>query len=162
MSEKEAEVRVVPTNGPTPADEVAAHSGAQSHKYVMHFPAHPAREDDPHYTDFNAYHRKHHDTATCYIGDRVGVEHCSDGPLELHHAHVEFSLQNGVDLKALEHDYPGISNADEVGAWIESEANFRWLCAYHHRGAAGAHTSAHADWEASQYVRGLITPRDDK
>jgi hypothetical protein len=114
--------------GDTPAQEIAAHSAAQSHKYVMHFPAHPARKDDPHYADFNAYHRKHHDTATCYIGDRVGTEQCSDGPLELHHAHIEFSLQNGVDLAALEKDYPGISNPDEVGDWIESEQNFRWLC----------------------------------
>ena len=63
----------------------------------------------------------------------------------------------GVDHDMHEVDYPGISNAEEVGKWIESEANFRFLCAYHHRGAAGAHTSAHADWEASQYVFGLIT-----
>lgn len=156
----ETQAVVAPADGPTPAQEVAAHSAAQGHKYVMHFPPHPARKDDPHYADFNAYHRKHAATATCFIGDRLGVDHCSDGPLELHHAHVEFSLQNGVDLKALEHDYPGISNPDEVGTWIESEANFRWLCAYHHRGAAGAHTSAHADWEASQYVQGLITPKE--
>jgi hypothetical protein len=158
MAGDETVAKVEPVAGPTPAQQVAAHSAAQGHKYVMHFPAHPARKDDPHYADFNAYHRKHHDTATCFIGDRLGVEHCSDGPLELHHAHVEFSLQNGVDLKALEHDYPGISNPEQVGDWIESEQNFRWLCAYHHRGQAGAHTAAHADWEASQYVRGLLGP----
>lgn len=156
---KEAEVRIVSPHGKTPAQDVAAHDGAQAHRYLMHFPPHPPRESDPHYTDFNAFHRKHAATATCFIGDRVGYNHCSDGPLELHHAHIEFSLQNGVDLKALEHDYPGISDPEKVGAWIESEANFRWLCAYHHRGAAGAHTAAHADWEASQYVQGLISPR---
>ncbi len=155
----ESVVKVEPVSGPTPAQQVAAHSAAQGHKYLMHFPAHPARKDDPHYVDFNAYHRKYSKTATCFIGDRVGVDHCSDGPLELHHAHVEFSLQNGVDLKALEHDYPGISDPEAVGKWIESEANFRWLCAYHHRGAAGAHTAAHADWEASQYIQGLIDPK---
>ncbi|MGZ4520301.1 MAG: hypothetical protein ACXVXP_12960 [Mycobacteriaceae bacterium] len=154
---EESKVTIEPADGPTPAQEVAAHSAAQSHKYVMHFPAHPARKDDPHYADFNAYHRKHHDTATCYIGDRVGTDQCSDGPLELHHAHIEFSLQNGVDLAALEKDYPGISNPDEVGEWIESEQNFRWLCAFHHRGHAGAHTAAHADWEASQYIKGLFS-----
>ena len=149
--------------GPTPAQEVAAHSAAQGHKYVMHFPPHPARTDDPHYADFNAYHRKHSKTATCYVGDRIGVDHCSDGPMELHHAVIEFSLQNGVDLKALEVDYPGISNADEVGVWIESEQNFRWLCAYHHRGQAGAHTAAHADWTAGQYVPTLFgAPNPDK
>ena len=156
---EETVASVETVSGPTPADQVAAHSAAQSHKYLMHFPPHPARKDDPHYADFNAYHRKHAKTATCFIADRIGKDHCAEGPLELHHAHVEFSLQNGVSLAALEHDYPGISDPDAVGAWIESEANFRWLCAYHHRGAAGAHTAAHADWEATQYIVGLIDPR---
>ncbi len=156
MSNEESVVSVAPVSGPTPAQQVAAHSAAQSHKYVMHFPAHPARKDDPHYADFNAYHRKHGATATCYVGDRIGADHCSDGSMELHHAHVEFSLQNGVNLTALEKDYPGISNPDEVGDWIESEQNFRWLCPYHHRGQAGAHTAAHADWEAGQYVATLF------
>jgi hypothetical protein len=154
----------------TPA-EVAAHTAGQSHRYMMHFPPHPAREDDPHYVDFDHYHRKTRPTARCYIGERIGFGECADaqgGPcpppdgggeqpgLELHHAHVEFSLQQGIDLAALEMDFPGISNPDEVGAWVESDQNFRWLCAWHHRGAAGAHTAAHADWEASQYVRALI------
>ena len=137
-----------------------AHTGAQLHKYLLHFPPHPARADDPHYTDFNAYHRKYHDTAVCFVGAKIGKAHCSDGPLELHHAHVEFSLQNGVDLAALESDYPGISDPDKVGVWIESDQNFRWLCPYHHRGAAGAHTAAHADWEAGQYVPTLFGDPD--
>jgi hypothetical protein len=34
--------------------------------------------------------------------------------LELHHSHIEFSLQNGVSLKALEKDYPGVSNPNEI------------------------------------------------
>ena len=81
----------------------------------------------------------------------------SQSGLELHHAHVEFSLQNGIDLTALEVDYPGISDTTSVGAWVETGANFRWLCAYHHRGAAGAHTATHSDWEASQYIKQLIS-----
>jgi hypothetical protein len=150
---------------------VAAHSSAETHHYVVHFPPHPAREDDPHYRDFDAYHRAHRATARCYIGERIGFADCMDSEcmpcpppadggeqpgLELHHAHVEFSLQNGVDLTALEVDYPGISNPAEVGSWIESDGNFRWLCAWHHRGAAGAHTASHSDWEASQYVQSLL------
>jgi len=152
--------------------QVAAHDAGQSHHYLMHFPPHPARTSDPHYADFNAYHATHRATARCYIGERLGYADCMDAQmhpcpppdgggrqpgLELHHSHIEFSLQNGVDLKALETDYPGVSNPDEVGAWVESGANFRWLCAWHHRGAAGAHTAAHADFEASQYVLGLIS-----
>jgi len=83
--------------------------------------------------------------------------HGQQSGLELHHSHVEFSLQQGVNLAALEHDYPGISDPDTVGAWIETDVNLRWLCVYHHRGSGGAHTASHADWEAGQYVPGLIS-----
>lgn len=157
-------------------EDVQAHSAVQSHRYLMHFPEHPARENDPHYADFNAYHRKYRPTARCYIGERIGFDECRDAQgnpaqpvgtgeqpgLELHHAHIEFSLQNGVALSALEKDYPGISDPQSIGAWIESAPNFRWLCAWHHRGAAGAHTASHSDWEASQYVASLISPAPKK
>jgi hypothetical protein len=150
---------------------VPAHDGAISHHYVLHFPEHPARTDDPHYKDFDAYHRRTRPTARCYVGQRIGYGDCRDAQgatavptadqgyqpgLELHHAHVEFSLQNGISLAALEQDYPGVSDPDAVGAWVESADNFRWLCAWHHRGAAGAHTAAHSDWEGAQYILGLI------
>ena len=151
--------------------DVEAHAAAQTHHYSMHFPEHPARTSDPHYVDFNHYHKLHRPTARCYIGEHIGFGDCRDaqfnlapapeiGPqpgLELHHAYVEFSLQNGVNLSALEKDFPGISNITDVGAWVESDVNFRWLCAWHHRGAAGAHTASHSDWTASIYVQGLIT-----
>lgn len=154
------------------ATAVPAHDQAQKHQYVMHFPPHPARTSDPHYVDFNHYHQQHRATARCYVGERIGFQECLDAQanpaappadggeqpgLELHHAHVEFSLQQGVDLAALEKDFPGISDPTQVGAWVESDQNFRWLCAWHHRGRAGAHTAAHADWEAENYVRGLIS-----
>ena len=151
--------------------EVPAHVATQSHRYFLHYPEHPARTDDPHYADFHAYHERTRATARCHIGQRIGFGECRDAQghaapavdgqsqpgLELHHAHVEFSLQNGIDLTALEVDYPGISDTTSVGAWVETGANFRWLCAYHHRGAAGAHTATHSDWEASQYIKQLIS-----
>jgi hypothetical protein len=155
-----------------PAGIVAAHDQAEGHHYVMHFPPHPARSDDPHYADFDHYHRLHRAEARCFIGERIGYGDCKDAQckpcpppadggeqpgLELHHAHIEFSLQNGVDLAALEKDYPGVSDPSQVGAWVESGQNLRWYCAWHHRGAAGAHTASHSDFEASQYVQGLIT-----
>ena len=151
---------------------VAAHSAPQTHHYVMHFPDHPARTSDPHYVDFNHYHQTHRATARCYIGEHIGFGDCRDAQfnpcpvptdggeqpgLELHHAFVEFSLQQGIDLSALEKDFPGISNTTDVGAWVESDTNFRWLCAWHHRGAAGAHTASHSDWTASIYVPSLIS-----
>lgn len=150
---------------------VPAHSAKQSHSYVVHFPEHPARKDDPHYVDFNHYHTLHRPTARCFIGEKIGFDECLDAQgslcvidangvmsgLELHHAYVEFSLQNGIDLAALEKDFPGISDPSQVGAWVESDVNFRWLCVFHHRAAGGAHTSSHSDWTAEQYVRGLIS-----
>ncbi len=151
---------------------VAAHQQIETHHYVLHFPPHPARETDPHYVDFNHYHRETRATARCWIGERIGYGDCRDANgapcappveggeqpgLELHHAIIEFSLQQGVDLAALENDYPGVSDPSEVGAWIESAAGLRWLCCFHHRGHAGAHTASHSDWTASAYVHGLIT-----
>lgn len=138
-----------------------AHEGRVTHSYMIAYPAHPARKDDPHYKDFNHYHRttkNDPEIYQCAVGKhRNDFSECStDKPLELHHSHVEFSLQNGVDLRWLERDYPGVSNPDEVGAWVESAANLEWLCEFHHRGHGGVHVAAASDYEAEKYVRGLI------
>ena len=139
-----------------------AHDGDVTHSYTIHYPAHPARTDDPHYVDFDHYHKATHDTAKCSIGEhRDDFSECSlDKPLELHHAHIEFSLQNGVDLTWLEVDYPGISNPDEVGKWVESAENLVWLCEFHHRGSGGVHVTAASDFEAEKYVRNLIGKKE--
>lgn len=140
----------------------AAHTQETEHHYLMHYPEHPARKDDPHYVDFEAYRKAHIETARCAVGlHRSDFSECSSGDsnhgLELHHSHVEFSLQNGVDLAWLEKDYPGISDRDSIGAWVESGANFEFLCEFHHRGAGGIHTASSSDFEAEKYVRGLIS-----
>ncbi len=154
--------------------DTPAHEQGFTHRYFVHYPPHPPRQDDPHYVDFEHYHRQHRPTARCWVGERVGFDDCRDehgapcviaadgvqSGLELHHAHVEFALQNGIDLRALERDFPGISDATNVGAWVESDVNFRWVCTFHHRGPGGAHTASHSDWEASQYVPGLISGKD--
>lgn len=139
--------------------DVEAHTQAVSHHYTVHYPPHPPREDDPHYVDFEAFRRRTKGKAQCAVGaHRSDFSECSlDKPLELHHAHIEFSLQNGVDLAWLERDYPGISDPDQVGAWVESSANLMWLCQWHHRGAGGVHVASAADFEAEHYVRGLIS-----
>lgn len=135
----------------------AAHDQPTTHHYVMRYPEHPAREDDPHYKDFEHYKRTHKDTAMCAFAARRGgdTSECHGG-LELHHAHVEFSLQNGVDLALLERDYPGISDPNEVGAWVESADNLQFYCAGHHRGHGGVHVASASDFEAEHYVRNLI------
>ena len=141
-----------------------AHEQPVTNRYAIMYPAHPPREQDPHYRDFHHFHETTKHDPSIYVcawaketGDKT---ECADGPLELHHAHVEFALQNGVDLAHLEHAYPGISNPDEVGAWVESAQNLIWLCAFHHRAAAGGiHHLAAADYEASKWLKaGVIIP----
>lgn len=127
----------------------------------MHFPDHAPRTGDPHYVDFEHIRRTWKDDPQkwrCAIGaHRNDFSECdNENPLELHHAHVEFSLQNGVNLKWLEPDYQGISNQNEVGAWVESAANLIVLCRFHHRGHGGVHVASASDYEAEKYVRGLI------
>jgi hypothetical protein len=139
------------------AEDVAAHTQKTSHSYSIHYPAHPARKDDPHYVDFEAYRKANVATAKCAVGlHRNDFSECAGG-LELHHAHVEFALSNGVDLHWLEVDYPGISDPAHVGAWVESGANLVFLCEHHHRGSGGVHVTSSSDYEAEKYVRGLIS-----
>jgi hypothetical protein len=138
--------------------EVPAHLQKTTNSYVVAYPAHPPRAEDPHYRDFEHYRRTHIATAVCRFAERRGgdTSEC-DGGLELHHSHVEFSMQNGVDLALLERDYPGISSPDEVGAWVETGANLVFYCSRHHRGHGGVHHASASDFEAEVYVRGLIT-----
>lgn len=141
---------------------VEAHDQVETRHYTMHFPDHEAREDDPHYVDFEAVRRAWKadpEKWQCAVGKQRGdFSECSlTQPLELHHSHVEFALQNDVDLAWLEHDYPGVSNSKEVGAWVESAENLEVLCAFHHRGHGGVHIVAASDFEAERYIKGLIT-----
>lgn len=137
--------------------DVPAHDQTTTRHYLMHFPEHPARADDPHYADFEAYRRRTHATAVCQFEVDTGDASECAGGLELHHAHIEFSLQNGVDLARLERHYPGVSDPSQVGAWVESAENLIWYCAFHHRGHGGVHTAASSDFEASKFVKGLIS-----
>ena len=135
---------------------VEAHDQKVTHSYTIHYPAHPARKDDRHYVDFEHYRKQTHAAARCGVGvHRNDFSECAGG-LELHHAHIEFSLQNGVDLGWLEADYPGVSDTAAVGAWVESAQNLQWLCEFHHRGNGGVHVASASDYEAEKYVRGLI------
>lgn len=143
-------------------DDVPAHDQKTTHTYVVHFPAHEPREDDPHAADFREYKRRRKEDGTYHCD--FAVQH-RDGdftecdltkPLEAHHTHVEFALQNGVDIALLEADFEGISQHD-IGAWIDSDANLTLLCVFHHRGHGGVHVASAADFEGEKYVRGLIS-----
>lgn len=146
-----------------------AHSQQVSNHYHIGYPAHEPRATDPHYAAFNAYHRAHQATAVCYVGQRVGFDECRDAKgqpvtqpaaangLELHHRVLEFAVLNAVDLAALEVDFPNLTDPDKVAAWAESDSNFMWLCAKHHRSMTGIHHAAAADFEASLYVQNLLS-----
>lgn len=137
---------------------VDSHDQPVTHRYTVHYPAHPARESDPFYRDFEEYRRRTVDGARCQFGlDREGDFSECVGGLELHHSHIEFSMQNGVDLRLLEQKYPGVSDPMTVGAWVESAENLLYLCEFHHRGHGGVHTATVSDYEASHYVRGLLS-----
>lgn len=137
-------------------NETPAHDQVFIHKYVIHYPAHDPRAEDPHYRDFEDYRARTKDTAQCGFGLAIGDFSLCDGRLELHHAHIEFAMQNEVDLALLEKAYPGVSDPNNVGAWVESGANLEWLCEFHHRGAGGVHTATASDYEAEHFVRNLI------
>ena len=138
------------------ADPVEAHDQKVTHSYTVRYPDHQPRRSDPHYKDFEHYRCATKDTARCAVGaHRDDYTECA-GPLELHHAHIEFALQNGIDLAWLEVDYPGVSDPTSVGAWVESAPNLAWLCLFHHRGAGGVHVASASDFEAEKYVKGLI------
>ncbi len=134
-----------------------AHDQNMTNHYTVHFPEHEPREKDPHYVDFNHYRKTHVNSAVCAFAERCGDSTECAGGLELHHAHVEFSLQKGVDLARLERDYPGISDPSQVGAWVESGENLVFYCAKHHRGHGGVHHASASDFEAEHYVKGLIS-----
>lgn len=139
---------------------VDAHDQTFTHHYTVRYPAHPEREDDPHYADFREYRRRTKDTAVCAKATAIGSTDECGGGMELHHAHVEFAMQNGIDLAVLEDHYPGISNPSQVGAWVESAENLVWLCERHHRSDAGVHVASASDYEAETFIRDLIeTPR---
>ena len=141
--------------------DVPAHQQKITHSYFISYPSHPARSSDPHYRDFEHIRetwKADPEKWQCSIGKhRNDFSECDlVNPLEIHHAAVEFSLQNGIDLAWLETDYPGISDPSQVGAWVESAPNLLVLCQKHHRGHGGVHTAAASDYEAEKYVRGLI------
>lgn len=138
-----------------------AHVQKVTHNYAIRYPEHSARENDPHYVDFNHIHRewrKDPEKWQCHIGQRRGdFSECSlDKPLELHHAHIEFALLNAVELAWLEKDYPGISDYERLGAWVESAENLLVLCEFHHRGHGGIHVASSSDYEGLKYIRGFI------
>jgi hypothetical protein len=144
------------------SDITLAHDQKFTHSYLVHYPDHAPREDDPYYSDFHAYkaHRRKSNTYICdfAIEHRGGIQDECDliHPLECHHRIIEFSVMNGVDLSLLEKDYPGVSQMP-VGKWVESAVNLMLLCRAHHRGHMGVHVASASDFVSTYYVHNLIS-----
>lgn len=139
-----------------------AHDQVKTSHWTVHYPEHGPRESDPCYKEFDHYHRTTKldpEIYQCFLGKvRGDFSDCTlDVPLELHHAHIEWALQNSIDFKMLEKQYPGISDPNKIGSWLESEQNLIWLCQFHHRGHGGAHVASASDWESQKFSKGLIT-----
>ena len=145
-----------------PPGIIPAHIQPATHRYFIHYPEHGPRNGDPAYADFHAYKRNRRTADTWYCdfahehrnGDFSECDAIS--PLEAHHRHIEFAMLNSVDLLLLEPAYPGVS-AMGVGKWVESAANLMLLCVFHHRGHAGVHVASASDFEATSYIRNLIS-----
>lgn len=138
------------------------HNQGVTNRYTVHYPEHGPRESDPHYHDFHEYKRRRKTDGTWHCD--FAMEHRGGDfsecdltrPLECHHKHIEFALQNSVDLTLLEKDYPGVSETG-VGAWVESAINLELLCVAHHRGPGGKHHISVSDFEGEMYIRNLIS-----
>jgi hypothetical protein len=139
-----------------------AHGQKVTNSYIVHFPDHAPREEDPHYKEFHhirSQWEKDPDKWQCAIGKhRNDFSECDlEHPFELHHNVLEFSLLNAVEFEWLKVDYPGIYDAETLSRFAESPANLEVLCRKHHRGHGGIHHASASDWEAQKYIRGLIT-----
>jgi hypothetical protein len=145
----------------TPGHITAAHVQPHASHYNVHFPEHGTRQDDPYYREFDAFRKrakKDPSLYVCVVGSRRGdFSDCTlDKPLELHHAHIEWALQNEIDLDMVRKQYPEITDTNELGHWIESDQNLVFLCQFHHRGHGGAHVASASDFEGQHFVKHLI------
>ncbi len=50
-----------------------------------------------------------------------------------------------------------LTDPEKVADWAETDANFMWLCALHHRGYGGAHHASFADFYGALYVQNLLS-----
>ena len=139
-----------------------AHNQKFTHSYIVVYPAHEPRAHDPHRHDFLAWKQDRKTSSTWYCDfaqeHRAGdTSECDmQHPLEAHHKVVELAMINEVDFTLLEADYPGISDPDAAGAWIDSDANLTLLCSFHHRGPMGVHCASYSDFGSEFFIRNLI------
>jgi hypothetical protein len=133
-----------------------AHDQRLTLHLLTHVPAHEPREDDPHYHLFNQVkaRMKRQGLMRCVIDD----DYCG-GNVELHHSHIEFSQQGGVDLDKINKQLGlDLDDDEEFQQWIESPGNLEPLCEVHHRTHFGIHVIPGPLWEPLRYRRRNVAP----
>lgn len=147
------------SKGEAMTDLTPAHTITVHESIVEVFPAHEARESDPHYHAFSQARRRLERLGAlkCWIGNAD----CSPGPIELHHSQVEFSLANIVDPEKFRTLYPEfhIESDDAFLDWIEGESNLLPLCVQHHRSHLGIHCIHYPAWVIQRVMKsGVVAP----
>lgn len=143
-------------------NDIPAHDQKFTHSYIVIYPTHAPRSSDPHKRDFDSWKqdRRHAGTYYCDFAQEHRGGDTSEcdmkHPLEAHHKVVELAMMNEIDFKLLEKDYPGVSNPDAAGEWIDSDKNLILLCTFHHRGPMGVHCASYSDYGSTYYIRNLI------
>lgn len=122
-----------------------AHNQPDTLHLVLFYPAHEPRKSDPNYRYFREAKTRMKKAGLL----KCVVPGCGfPGPIELHHARVEFALQNGIDLQEFNTLYGLHLSDQEFLVYIESEGNLEPLCPTHHRGALGVHSMPEPQWVA--------------
>jgi catechol 2,3-dioxygenase-like lactoylglutathione lyase family enzyme len=133
----------------------AAHTTKETLSVSFYFPEHEPRESDPHYHLFNAARArlKRLGKLACW---RCGATE----RIELHHALVEFSLANGVDVARFAALYPEfhVENDEDFLAFCESEGNLLALCRECHRGSQGIHSVVYSAWVVGRFWKHDLPP----
>jgi hypothetical protein len=136
-----------------------AHTATVHRTLIQTYPEHEPRESDPHYAAFDQTRRRLERLGAlrCWINNAD----CCDGPIELHHSIVEFSLVNITDAARFRTLYPEFHlESDEAFlTWVNSEGNLLPLCREHHRGHLGIHSVTYPAWLAQRFMRsGTVAP----
>lgn len=126
-------------------------------RILEHIPSHEPRAGDKHYAAFNAARRrlKKAGLLKCVV---CGSEGTREQPIELHHSHVEFSFQNGVDVAKLNELYGLHLDETSFTDWINSPGNLEPLCLTHHRGLEAVHLLPEPVWNAVRIWRDDLPP----
>ncbi len=132
-----------------------AHDQIETTRVRVHYPPHETRAGDKHYAAFTAFEKRCRAMGLAVCA--VKSDHHA-GAIQCHHADIEFSLQNDVDLQKFDELYGlHLANDEDFRAFVESPSNAEWLCLYHHIGAEGVHVVPEPLWRAIRVTQDGIT-----